>query len=97
MPRALRWLHGSTATQFNREDGASGRQVWYSDWDRCLRAEGDIYSRINYIHRNPVKHGYVSDPAEWPWSSFQAFFEADDAAVAERLSQFPAPLRLPGD
>ena len=26
-----------------------------------------------YIHRNPVKRGLVSDPADWPWSSFRHY------------------------
>ena len=25
---------------------------------------------MDYIHYNPVKHGYVSAPREWKWSSF---------------------------
>ena len=24
----------------------------------------------NYIHLNPVRHGYVEHPEEWAWSSF---------------------------
>jgi len=90
-------LHRTTATSFNREDGTAGRQVWYSHWDTVLRTEGDMYSRINYTHRNPVKHGYVTDPAEWPWSSYRAFLEVEDPEVLDRLNRFPSPLRLPND
>ena len=25
---------------------------------------------IDYVHDNPVKHGYVRCPVEWQWSSF---------------------------
>ena len=25
---------------------------------------------MDYIHYNPVKHGYVSRPCDWPYSSF---------------------------
>jgi len=25
---------------------------------------------VDYIHFNPVKHGYVSKPQDWPYSSF---------------------------
>jgi putative transposase len=24
---------------------------------------------VNYIHHNPVRHGYVAKWQEWPWSS----------------------------
>jgi REP element-mobilizing transposase RayT len=27
---------------------------------------------VTYIHLNPVRHGFVDDPAEWPFSSYQA-------------------------
>ena len=26
---------------------------------------------MDYIHYNPVKHGYVNKPGDWPHSSFQ--------------------------
>ncbi|HET9588823.1 MAG TPA: hypothetical protein VFO91_08545, partial [Anaerolineales bacterium] len=29
----------------------------------------------NYHHYDPVKHGYVSDPFDWPWSSLLMCFQ----------------------
>jgi putative transposase len=58
----LERLRFESARRFNREDGSPGRQVWYSYWDRCLWTEGDLWSRINYIHWNPVRHGLVATP-----------------------------------
>ena len=26
---------------------------------------------MDYIHYNPVKHGYVDDPKDWPFSSLK--------------------------
>jgi putative transposase len=26
---------------------------------------------MDYVHFNPVKHGFVAHPAEWPYSTFQ--------------------------
>ncbi|MBI3946433.1 MAG: transposase [Armatimonadetes bacterium] len=95
---ALVHLHRRSAAEFNREDGTPGRPVWHSHWDRRLFTEGDLYSRIiNYIHRNPVKHGYVSDPGDWAWSSFRAFAALGNPRIVEGLRRFPAPRRLPGD
>jgi len=31
----------------------------------CYRAHMD------YVHFNPVKHGFVAHPADWPYSTFQ--------------------------
>ena len=96
--RLLERLHFESARQFNREDGAPGRQVWYSYWDRCLWTEGDLWSRINYIHRNPVKHGHVAAPEEWPHSSWRQFaLLAPESEAARGLARFPAPRQLPHD
>ena len=40
-------------------------QFWQKRfWDR------DLENHIHYIHLNPVKHGYVSDPRNWRDSSY---------------------------
>ncbi len=28
---------------------------------------------VNYIHYNPVKHGYTKEIRAWPYSSFHSF------------------------
>jgi putative transposase len=38
-----------------------------------LRDEADYKNHMDYIHYNPVKHGYVKKPSEWPYSSFKRF------------------------
>ena len=44
--------------------------VWQSRyWEHCIRDDDDLYRHRDYIHLNPVKHGYVTDPLHWPWSS----------------------------
>ena len=78
------------ARQFNQEDGTPGRQVWYSYWDRCLWTEGDFWSRINYIHRNPVEAGIVADCAEYPWSSHRSYL---GRACPAWLTTAPSSLR----
>lgn len=46
-------LHNGTATQWNREDGTSGRRVWHRFSDRLIRSERHYYGSLNYIHANP--------------------------------------------
>ena len=67
-------LHGRTSHTMNKEDGADGRQVWYRCQDRCMRSESHYYATMNYIHNNPVKHGYVTLWTDWPFSSFHGVF-----------------------
>lgn len=39
-------------------------------WDHIIRGEIDLENHIHYIHFNPVKHGYIENPAAWEASSF---------------------------
>lgn len=39
-------------------------------WEHWLRDEADVRHHLDYLHRNPVKHGLVERVADWPWSSF---------------------------
>ncbi len=68
-------LHGVTSRQWNLEDEKVGRKVWYKYTDRMIRDERHYFATINYIHYNPVKHGYTKRADEWPWSSFHWYFE----------------------
>jgi len=38
-------------------------------WEHTIRDEHDLENHINYIHMNPVKHGYVDHPFDWEFSS----------------------------
>jgi hypothetical protein len=40
-----------------------------------VRNEGHYYHALNYLHYNPVKHGYVEGPYDWPWSSVHLYHE----------------------
>jgi putative transposase len=47
------------------------RGIWQRRyWEHTLRNEADFERHFNYIHFNPVKHGYVSRVSDWPFSSF---------------------------
>ncbi|MGH8548715.1 MAG: transposase [Methylococcales bacterium] len=50
--------------------------VWqHRYWEYLLRSEPDFTRCVEYIHYNPVKHGYVTTPMDWPYSSFRTFVE----------------------
>lgn len=73
---ALKQLHGTTSREWNIEDGLTGkRRVWYKFADTYIRNEGHLHTAFNYIHYNPVKHGYVSDPIDWQWSSLSLYHD----------------------
>jgi len=39
-------------------------------WEHTIHDEKDFQRHLDYIHYNPVKHGYVSCPHLWQYSSF---------------------------
>jgi putative transposase len=38
-----------------------------------IRDEHDYRRHVDYIHWNPVKHGYVARAGDWPFSTFQRY------------------------
>jgi len=47
------------------------RAVWQRRfWEHQIRDERDFTQHVEYIHYNPVKHGLVKAPKDWPYSSF---------------------------
>ena len=50
------------------------RNIWQQRfWEHAIRDEKDYEAHVNYIHQNPVKHGYVTDPDDWPHSTWRRF------------------------
>ncbi len=48
------------------------RGIWQRRyWEHTIRDERDLTAHMDYIHFNPVKHGFVEHPVEWPHSSFR--------------------------
>ena len=50
------------------------RGVWQRRfWEHAIRDEEDFNRHIDYIHINPVKHGYVQRAVDWHFSSFHRY------------------------
>jgi putative transposase len=50
------------------------RGIWQRRyWEHTVRDESDFQRHCDYIHINPVKHGYAQAAREWPHSSFHKF------------------------
>jgi len=48
------------------------RGIWQRRyWEHTIRDDRDYATHVDYTHFNPVKHGYVQHPADWPYSSFR--------------------------
>lgn len=80
---AMRWR--LIKTEFSQQIGTGEKRSWSRVakgergiwqrryWEHTLRDEGDFERHCDYIHFNPVKHGYVSRASDWPFSSFKKF------------------------
>ncbi|MEM8671362.1 MAG: transposase [Planctomycetota bacterium] len=52
------------------------RGIWQPRfWEHTIEDEHDFERHFDYIHWNPVKHGYSHCPSDWPWSSFHGWVE----------------------
>jgi len=40
-------------------------------WEHQIQNEDDFAKHMDYIHFNPVKHGYAKRAVDWPYSTFQ--------------------------
>ena len=54
--------------------GADERVLWQRRfWEHQIRGEEDFARHVDYIHFNPVKHGWVTMARDWPHSSFHRY------------------------
>jgi hypothetical protein len=57
----------------------SSHSVWQESFKGVpLWSAWMIWQKINYIHANPVKARLVNSAKDYRWSSFRAFYSADD-------------------
>ena len=55
----------------------SAPRIWQQRyWEHAIRDEGDYRRHVEYIHYNPVKHGYVTRAGDWTHSSFKRYVDA---------------------
>ncbi len=52
------------------------RDVWQRRyWEHMIRDERDFRVHLDYIHYNPVKHGFVARATDWPWSTLRDWID----------------------
>ena len=64
------------------------RGIWQRRfWEHMIRDEADFRVHMDYVHFNPVKHGLVSHPRLWPYSSYHRAVARSEIAADDD----PAP------
>ncbi len=76
--KASNWLRKKTCSSRLEHATPTYTQVirfWQrgGGYDRNIYSVEEIYEKLNYLHRNPVRQGLVNHPDEWFWSSFRAY------------------------
>jgi putative transposase len=66
--------HVRTSRAAKRERGIWQRRFW----EHLIRDDRDFANHVDYIHINPVKHGYVEHAANWPHSTIHRFIGRGD-------------------
>ena len=60
---------GELPSESRRAKGERG--IWQRRyWEHLIRDDRDFERHADYIHYNPVKHGYVKRVVDWPFSTF---------------------------
>jgi putative transposase len=88
LPEALQdigRLHGRTAFDWNGEDNRRGRKAWFNCAETGMKSDRHFWATLNYVHHNPVHHGYVQQWQNWPFSSGGSFIEQCGRDQAEKI------------
>lgn len=83
-------FHGRSARRWNIEDRRPGRKVWFNCFDRKIKSDRHFWASMNYVHHNPVHHGYVQRWQDWPWSSARRYLaEVGEERAEEIWREYP--------
>ena len=74
--RLLNYSPDKPAVQNTNRQNKKQQAIWqHRGWEHCLRDELDFQRHVDYIHYNPVKHGYVKRAADWQHSSIHRYIK----------------------
>jgi putative transposase len=73
LTKIFKGIHGGSGSII-REATQGEKPIWWNYWDYCPRNEHQYLTRLNYLLYNPVKHGYIKDLHDYPFSSFHTLF-----------------------
>ena len=68
------------------------RGVWQARFmEHTIRDERDLENHADYLHYNPVKHGYARCPKDWSPSTFHRFVDAGQYELNWGCIERPTP------
>jgi len=73
----FRQAHRTYALAINAREGWQGH-MWQERFRSFVMDENHLLAAVRYVELNPVRSGICDDPADWPWSSYQAHVSGID-------------------
>ncbi|STZ75705.1 REP-associated tyrosine transposase [Bergeriella denitrificans] len=74
---SVRWNQIKRHVTFHCGKQYADGHIWQNRfWEHHIRDEQDFANHFDYIHWNPMKHGYVRSIADWPYSTFHRHVKA---------------------
>jgi putative transposase len=71
------------AAESQRQGLCARYRVWQKrGYDMNIWTEKKRNEKIDYMHNNPVKRGLVSQPGNWPRSSWRFYYLEDRSVLA---------------
>lgn len=90
MAHIIQSAHSFSAYHWRRDDPSIHSRIWWNFWDSPIEDMEKLRLHINYLHRNPQFHGKGGDPAEYGYSSYRMYLEADAGLVEKWEAEYPA-------
>jgi putative transposase len=61
-------------------------QLWQEGFHpQAISAEETFIQKLDYIHNNPVRRGYVDEPSHWRYSSYRNYMELPSLLPVELI------------
>jgi len=85
MPKVINTIHKTSAFYIKKELKLQTRPFWYQYWDRCIRNDKHFYETAMYILYNPIKHHYVDNLRDYPFSSFHIRLQQEEQELKNKF------------
>jgi len=80
----------SQSRQDNRRRGVWQRRFW----EHLIDGDTELEAYVDYVHYNPVKHGYSVASGEWRWTTFHRWVERGAYAADWGRTQTPSSIEI---
>ena len=67
----MHWLNTAYARTFNKRHGFEGHLFDRRFAAKLVESSAQLMLTARYVELNPLRAGRVTDPGDWPWSSFR--------------------------